>query len=567
MKISIIIPLGLLCLIATLSPISCQAEDQAFYNIYGSEEELSEDDLLKIESMLSNPLKINSASRSELMDSGLFTAYQTASIIDYRERMGEILSPAEFALIDGIGEYMSNNLAQFLSFSPSGASDKSLRPKGTATLKGQWKEGSTAWASRVVYTSGYASFAIAARSTYSDKKIFPPSTVAYYGSWAKGGTKLVAGDMNLRFGQGLALWSGMSLSGITSPLSLYKRGGGISGTSAYSGTSHRGLAAMFSLGNLVFTPFVSFPGARDWLLDSKKKISVLPGGNASLFLPWGQIGITGWYYKEKEAGAISIDGRACLKGIDIFADAAWEPASKAIAGLLGAVFPVADRSRIGFQVRCYPKSFQGLFAGAIRSWSKTSDEAGASVSFGSGMLSVAADFAKRLSQDNQQIKLSISDVIKLSGRLELKVRAIGRLRNYGNERQRVDLRSDICYSITGIKINGRMNWVHSVGNGILSYLESAFGDGKKSILWLRATVFSAEKWADRLYSYERDAPGSFLIPAYYGHGYALSAYMTRKFSLHGYQSLAFYLRASYTGYWRRTKPKVMELRLCLNYNF
>ena len=32
----------------------------------------------------------------------------------------------------------------------------------------------------------------------------------------------------------------------------------------------------------------------------------------------------------------------------------------------------------------------------------------------------------------------------------------------------------------------------------------------------------ADNWNDRIYCYERDAPGSFNIPAYYGRGWAAS---------------------------------------------
>ena len=155
----------------------------------------------------------------------------------------------------------------------------------------------------------------------------------------------------------------------------------------------------------------------------------------------------------------------------------------------------------------------------------------------------------------------------LSKTLILKLRAVGKKRNYGNEKLRTDLRADLCYSRTGLKLNGRVDWVHSAKYGILAYLESAFEKENKGILWLRATVFDAVKWADRVYSYERDAPGSFLIPAYYGRGFALSAYLSAKVRFKGRQSLACYLRASYTGYWQKKKPSVPELRLAMAYNF
>ena len=526
-------------------PAPCPAQEQAVYAFFGTEEELSEEDLLRIESLISRPVAINSAGRAALVDSGLFSAYQAASILDYRERMGDILSEAEFALVDGIGEYMAKTLAPFLSFAPSGSAAGS-RAEGTALGKFQLKKGSPAWASRVTYKAGNVSAAVAARSVYADKKLFPPSTTAFFGAWTKGDVKIVAGDINLRFGQGLALWSGMSLSGVTSPLSLYKRGTPLAGTSSYSGTSQRGLAAAVTFGRLVVTPFL---------------VKNMAGGNVTLLLPKGQLGVTGM------KSALSLDGRFCLGGKDIFAEACWEPKSRAVAALGGAVFPVGGRGRIGFQARCYPRLFKGRYTGAVRTWSKTSDEAGLTLSYGSGNLAIAADAASRLSKNQKQLKLSITDVFSLSKTLILKLRAVGKNRNYGNEKVRTDLRADLCYSRTGLKLNGRVDWVHSAKNGLLAYLEAAFEKENKGVLWLRATVFDAVKWADRVYSYERDAPGSFLIPAYYGRGFALSAYLSAKLRFKGRKSLACYLRASYTGYWQKKKPSVPELRLAMAYNF
>ena len=41
----------------------------------------------------------------------------------------------------------------------------------------------------------------------------------------------------------------------------------------------------------------------------------------------------------------------------------------------------------------------------------------------------------------------------------------------------------------------------------------------------RATFFRVDNWDDRIYVYERDAPGSFSVPARYGRGWAASLYL------------------------------------------
>ena len=537
------------CLSACLQ-LPCRAQEvrqeSAVYTFFGREEDLSEEELLRIEALLAHPVRLNSAGRGELMDSGLFTPYQAASVVDYRQRLGDILSVTELSLVDGIGDYLASALAPFLSFAPGGGAQKQPA-SGSVLGRFQWKDGKQAWASRLLYKNGSADAALAARTVYSDASLFPPSGKAFYAGWSRGRLKVVAGSMNLRFGQGLAQWSGLSLAGVTSPLSLYKRGSPLSGSYSCSGTARRGLAATLTFGRFMITPFYCFSGPK--------------GGNLTWLLPSGQAGLTA------TAEAVSADGRFCLAGKDVFAEACWEPSSRAVAALGGAVFPIGGRSRIGFQIRAYPKSFTGKYAGSVRTWSKVSDEAGLSLSFGRGDLSIAADAAMRYSKDNKQLKISASDVLKLSRSLNLKLRATARRKNFGSDRVRTDLRADLCLRRPGLGLNWRGNWVHSAKNGLLTYLEAAFERESQGVLWLRATLFSAEKWADRLYSYERDAPGSFLIPAYYGNGYALSAYMNWKLRLGRRSKLAFYLRASCTGYWKKKKPSVPEIRFATAFSF
>lgn len=541
-----------------------QEKEHILYGLFGPEEERSEDDLIRIETLLSKPLRINSDGRDALLSSGLFSAYQAATILDYRERMGDILSEMEFSLVDGIGEYTAKRLSALLSFAPSGTTS-SARPTGKSTARIQYKNGDTGWSSRTSGSLGRIDASVAARETYAGNR-----TYAGYCSYTSGKCKILVGDYSLRFGQGLMLWSGMSMSGVTSPLSLYKRAGVISGTSSYSTTSHRGLAAVLYSRKTIFTPFVSFPGIRTWIEGGKKDISVLSGGNMTVLLPWGQGGCTVCCQGGSYA-AVSVDGRACLRGIDLFAEACWEPRSHSIAGVCGATIPVSERGRVGLAARGYPGSFQGRFAGALRTWSKTSDETGLSVSYGRNDMTFAIDWAKRTSKDNRQLKLSFTDIFTLSRRTQLKIRATGRHRNYGSERDRYEIRSDICGSNGKVKCNLRLDWVHCNSNGVLSYLETAFEGREKYVIWLRATAFVADKWSERIYTYERDAPGSFLIPAWYGRGYSLSTYMTRKYRMKGFSSISFYLRASFTGYWSYKnadrKPSVPEFRLSASYNF
>ena len=70
-----------------------------------------------------------------------------------------------------------------------------------------------------------------------------------------------------------------------------------------------------------------------------------------------------------------------------------------------------------------------------------------------------------------------------------------------------------------------------------------------------------DKWPDRIYVYERDAPGNFNVPAYYGKGWSLSF----AGSLRPSRRHAFYLRLSYIGYPWMDSPKPSRTEVKLQY--
>ena len=61
----------------------------------------------------------------------------------------------------------------------------------------------------------------------------------------------------------------------------------------------------------------------------------------------------------------------------------------------------------------------------------------------------------------------------------------------------------------------------SVYTGLV-YFEPGYVSDRLS-LHARATLFASDNWDQRIYIYERDAPGNFNMKAYYGRGWAASA--------------------------------------------
>ena len=74
-------------------------------------------------------------------------------------------------------------------------------------------------------------------------------------------------------------------------------------------------------------------------------------------------------------------------------------------------------------------------------------------------------------------------------------------------------------------------------------------------------MFCVDDWDDRIYVYERDAPGSFNVPAMYGRGVWGSVVMSWKVS----RALKVYLRGGYKSYVfmveEKKKPGKAELKL------
>ena len=86
-------------------------------------------------------------------------------------------------------------------------------------------------------------------------------------------------------------------------------------------------------------------------------------------------------------------------------------------------------------------------------------------------------------------------------------------------------------------------------------------------IWLRHGLFRIDDWDDRIYAYERSAPGSFKVPAYYGRGMWTALTLSSKLS----RWCKLYLRASATAYpfmqMEKRKPGKAELELYSVFSF
>jgi len=558
-----------------------------------SEEMLDGYEVERLGAYVRNPLKINLHSVSRLEESGLFTHYQIVSLADYMERHGDIMSLTELSAVDGFGWDFVNRLAPFISLEtyrlPSDRRGRTMAWNHELSMKTAMKSGKG------------TTYGLKYRSEAGDRLgiSFALSGTAATGNALAGNMVwrfrktdgyLVAGDYNARFGQGLALWNGMSMGGITAPSSLMKRPGGISASSSYTGSySLRGVAGSLNAGKMKFSALMALSSPDDG-------IPVLSGTNVSFFLRNGQISAT--HYAEVSLSAVgssmtdmktSADCSFCFMGTDVFAETAYDWNSNAMAFLAGSVFPAGDDVKLGVTARAYPSDYSSERSSALRSLTKCSNEYS---------LSFAAEFSTGKWMELNRVSSFMSSVRRHAGvftldaacfpvheddgdvgRLQIKTRAdyavyfndlwnleirlSERIRTW-DDPFRTEIRSDMTYDSGIFAATLRMNVVKCVDWSFLSYAETSLKNANGA-LFLRLGFFHADDWEDRIYAYERDAPGSFNVPAYYGRGVWTAITLRWRFFRWG----KVYLRAAATSYalMKEEKPGKAELKLQFEFDF
>lgn len=542
-------------------------------------EELDEQEVDGFTRYLRHPLPINLSSRSRLLSSGLFSQYQAASLEDYRSRHGDVLSYSELAMVEGFDEVYVAALRPFISLesrSAPGQLNQKERSRQDLILRGSFKGESTSYGLKYKLSlQGKAAVSMAARDYYGDAAWFPPSS--WSGNITVNGKKLlskaVAGDFNLRLGQGLSLWSGMSLGGFSSSSSFSRRPTGLSPSYSWSGIGgHRGVAADIRTGRFFILPFISFPGLREKMEgSSKKSVRIMPGGALGWGGRNGQVGLQAWGTGER--GTVSGDFRWNIYGVDLFGEAALESPSGCLAAVLGSSVSLGEGWRVSGVGRIYPRSFEGAYSGGVRSWTKTSDERGVAVGIERYGFQFTVDLGVKASdKTRKQVKLFAKLPLQLSPEAVLSLRFTERYRPYENYLvYRTGLRADVDWSSAGLSARygesdsdawkGRFRLEGLLCKSLsgLTYVEAGRKTSRFSS-YLRATVFIVDNWDDRIYSYERDAPGNFSVPAYYGRGLALSFIWGYKFRPFKTKTLRLYLKVSDVSYnfMKEAKPSVLE---------
>lgn len=521
--------------------------DDAVLSLSGASciEELSEESLDFYRELNEHPLYLNRVSLSRLRSCGLFSAYQAASIDDYRRRSGDILSFNELAFVDGIGKTMAEALRHFVSLdsdvapgtsrgkdlecSITASSALSLLPKTDLDYPSPPDMRNKCGFKMDLQYAERSSLKWNMRSSFSEKMSFPGTlSICHYSRRLP--IKFIAGHFNARFGQGLVSWTGFRLKSFSSISAFSLSGSGLSPTSA-AGAEMCGLASSASLGKTEIN--------LGWSYLSKELIFNVNHNSKSL-----SCGITA------NLESASADFRWSLPSLAVFGEYAIH-FSKGPAAVTGAIWTPKYGLSLALTGRYYATSH--------------CEYSGIAVGIGTNALMSSIDFSKNEYKGKKKMKYLLEwkspSPLGNSG-LTPKARLSVSGSFPDQKKIKTELRLDLNYSKAPFQLNVRADASYMEHLGLLGYCEAAY-ISKPLKTYLKFILFDIKDWDGRIYCYERNAPGNFTIPAYYGKGYAVSSYSAISLgSAHG-----IWFRASWTACSRDSIKRKSELQFSLQYRY
>ena len=502
-----------------------------FLNGASSEEELDADEVERLQ--IIGKVRVNAPGRNAR---ALLSEYQLAALEDYRRRCGDILSWEELALVDGFGKEAVEALRPYLSLwsdTLPGAVDTVSNFKAGFLVRATEKNIGT----KLKAEGNWWQMSGAARSRAWGSKDYDwtASAEVENGRWS-----VLIGDFNVRYGQGLGIWSGFSMSSLSTVDAFIKRPTGVRPVCSFTPSEHRGAAAQYHLGRYSIAAFADLRGKA--------------GVHASYVSLRTQIGLTALPDK------LSADFAINYKGIDLvgevatsFAGLTGEPM---LAGVLATKFKIKD-IKLTLQTRAIPSRFSGkkngeygLAAGAMWKsprWQQLKGKEGFGSSVSKHALSLTADASllpvPQKDPGRKQFRIYGLWQWQMSGTTALETKFTGRYRTW--EASRSDLRLDLKYTYGQWLGTTRIEGDYCAGPGVLGYLEIGNKGPDCWAAYFRIGAFGTSGWSSRIYCYERDAPGTFTVPAYSGRGLTASLYGTCKCRIGPHLHAKLCLRGAY----------------------
>lgn len=529
-------------------------------------EELNEEEVEQFTGLLKRRILINEASREDLLVCGLFTNYQVASLLDYRGRCGFCQSFMELASLDGFGKEFVNSILPFVSLEHydelSCRADNELTSR--VSLRTTSENIRYGYAARYKFSLGdvLQTSLACTRSLDTDSSIPDAVCCGIEARFRRLPLRVVAGDFNARFGQGLALWTGSDFTSLNTPSSFMKRHYGVTPSSSFTGNyALTGLATVLTLKKISMSTCVAVPGIKT-IKSAPQKLYLQPILNLNYQWRFGQAGMshiiefggldTEFYIPTMKT---SCDVSMCIHGIDLFSELMYDWVSQRPSGVVGVVLPIKECWSCAALLRSHAMEHKLALSSSLNKKRLTG-----SLSAEMTLYSIAKD---RTQDQSAQLKLHSQWNCELSQQLHLAVRVSERIRSWGH-RFRTDLRSDLLWKSNEFLATLRLNALQCDKYSFLSYVEGGY---KLDIftIYLRQGVFFVDDWDDRIYAYERDVPGTYNSPAFYGRGVWTSLMSSWKLS----DWCRIYFRAGFTTYpfMKEKKPGKAELRFQSVFDF
>lgn len=520
----------------------------------GSPEELDSADVERFSWMNAHPLDMNSASRRELAESGLFSDFQIVSLLDYISVSGAVLSRSELAYVDGFDAETAEALSFFVSFSeiPETGGKWLSESRVSAGLSDGYGAN--------LYLSRGKSFELAlggaggwnvrssgggTSSGGTSAQGLKAVTLSACSALARGRLRLYAGDFNLRFGQGLSAWNTMTVEDPSSASSLIRRPSGIKNSRSLSGKyASTGAGAEFEAGPLTFTAAVTVPNLKTVLLSSvnsaRRKTDV--AGLHGLFncIWWHRsfslgltVSVTGtplpgmrpWDCRAD----FSSDFRGCFGGFDLAAEVAGGYGVP-LRAVVSAVSPkLAEHFRVGASLRCEASRHSAVLVSEYSS--RKGHSASACLRFRHPVLPSAGQKNGSSVRGVDNLRADVRYGFARGERFSASLRMRG-MWNMGLPESSVyHFRGDLSAGYGGIwKSSASAAFSRGSKWGMAVFVEESCAVTGKLSAFLRAGIFSVDDWNGRIYVYEHDVYGRFNVPALYGRGVWVSFFSSWKFS-------------------------------------
>lgn len=504
--------------------VASEAESGAGYDVV-------EDVRERLGRLRRRPLDLNRASRRELEQSGLFSLFRTVSLLDYRERTGDILSFRELAGIPGFGEEFVTAVRDYVTLGSSAAPGRSSADRipwsAEALARGRFRAQGEGSPSALVKAKAVSPFGISAGLAAGGTPWRGSGYLAYFPekSFVR---KVVAGDFNARFAQGAVMWSSMAMRQVASPAGLMRTSFGITPyCSGGTGVKLRGIASEMEFGDVS----VSLFGTRGAGL-SREAVPYGAGGNATYWAGRFCTGLTCFWHGD--GTDISADCRVQAGRYSLYAEIAYAGREAVWAGAEG---PLSEHWNFSVLARYAAEGFDPAAGSPYTTDTSPGNECAltAVLRRRKGLLPdiVAGTDVAWMPQDRSwyaRVRCDWNPGVW---------RAAGGAHWKSSGRGGVSLRGDRRFGVPpevnadGVVASVRADFTcilqrgssPAVGRSVSAECGYRIAGrfSYRAAFYVRAALYHCDSWDSRIYVYDRDLYGSMSVPALYGRGMLLSA--------------------------------------------